>query len=74
MAVRRKILSKSAQSVQQVLARKGLAFEVLELSASTRTANNAANTLNRQAMEKSFKYQEGTSCEKYFGIIPVNLI
>ncbi|KTD58887.1 YbaK/EbsC family protein [Legionella shakespearei] len=40
-----KILSKSAQRVQQALASKGLAFEVLELSASTRTANDAANTI-----------------------------
>ena len=52
MAIRRKILpdenqllSKSAQSVQQALAKKCLAFEVLELSASTRTANDTANTI-----------------------------
>lgn len=40
-----KTLSKSAQSVQQALASIGLAFEVVELSASTRTANDAANTI-----------------------------
>ena len=38
-----KALSKSAQSVQQALAEKGLFFEVIELSASTRTASDAAN-------------------------------
>lgn len=31
-------LSKSAQSVQDVLANKGVKFKVIELSASTRTA------------------------------------
>lgn len=40
-----KKLSKSAQSVQDVLSQKGLVFEVLELSASTRTANDAAATI-----------------------------
>jgi prolyl-tRNA editing enzyme YbaK/EbsC (Cys-tRNA(Pro) deacylase) len=40
-----KALSKSAQSVQQALAEKGLFFEVIELSASTRTASDAANTI-----------------------------
>lgn len=40
-----KPLSKSAQSVQDVLSKKGLTFEVLELSASTRTANDAAATI-----------------------------
>jgi uncharacterized protein len=37
-----KNLSKSAQSVQDALLQKGLAFEVMELSSSTRTANDAA--------------------------------
>jgi prolyl-tRNA editing enzyme YbaK/EbsC (Cys-tRNA(Pro) deacylase) len=37
-----KALSKTAQGIQDVLAQKGLAFEVLELAASTRTANDAA--------------------------------
>lgn len=40
-----KILSRSAQSVQQVLSEKGLAFDVIELAASTRTAHDAANTI-----------------------------
>ena len=40
-----KNLSKSAQSVQDALSQKGLAFEVVELSASTRTANDAAHTI-----------------------------
>jgi prolyl-tRNA editing enzyme YbaK/EbsC (Cys-tRNA(Pro) deacylase) len=40
-----KILSKSAQSVQDVLSQKGLPFEVVELAASTRTANDAAATI-----------------------------
>ena len=38
-------LSKSAQSVQDALSQKGLAFEVVELSSSTRTANDAAATI-----------------------------
>ncbi|KTC65040.1 YbaK/aminoacyl-tRNA synthetase associated region (plasmid) [Legionella adelaidensis] len=40
-----KILSKSAQKVQEALAQKGISFEVIELSESTRTANDAANTI-----------------------------
>jgi prolyl-tRNA editing enzyme YbaK/EbsC (Cys-tRNA(Pro) deacylase) len=40
-----KNLSKSAQSVQDVLSQKGLSFEVVELSSSTRTANDAAATI-----------------------------
>lgn len=40
-----KKLSKSAQSIQDILLQKGLTFEVLELSASTRTANDAAATI-----------------------------
>ncbi len=40
-----KNLSKSAQRVQDVLAERGLAFEVRELSSSTRTANDAAVTI-----------------------------
>lgn len=40
-----KKLSKSAQSVQDVLSKKGLTFEVLELSSSTRTANDAAASI-----------------------------
>ncbi len=45
MSDENKILSKSAQGVQQALVEKGLAFEVIELSASTRTAIDAANTI-----------------------------
>lgn len=40
-----KILSRSAQRVQDALFQKGLAFEVVELSSSTRTANDAAATI-----------------------------
>ncbi len=40
-----KNLSKSAQSVQDALSQKGLVFEVVELSSSTRTANDAATTI-----------------------------
>jgi len=39
------MLSKSAQSVQDVLAKKGLQFKVVELPSSTRTANEAAATI-----------------------------
>ena len=39
------ILSKSAQSVQDALAEKGVEFKVVELSASTRTAQEAADTI-----------------------------
>jgi len=39
------VLAKSAQSVQQTLAEKGLPFKVVELSESTRTANDAAATI-----------------------------
>ena len=39
------ILSKSAQCVQDFLQKKGLAFSVMELSSSTRTANDAATTI-----------------------------
>ena len=42
MSVNNKILSKAAQSIQQFLIEKGLAFEVIELPASTRTAIDAA--------------------------------
>ncbi len=38
-------LSKSAQSVQNVLAEKGLALKVVELAASTRTAQEAADSI-----------------------------
>jgi prolyl-tRNA editing enzyme YbaK/EbsC (Cys-tRNA(Pro) deacylase) len=45
MSDENKIVSKSAQRVQQALTEKGLAFEVIELSTSTRTVNDAANTI-----------------------------
>ena len=45
MSDENKILSKSAQGIQQALVEKGLAFKVIELSASTRTAIDAANTI-----------------------------
>jgi prolyl-tRNA editing enzyme YbaK/EbsC (Cys-tRNA(Pro) deacylase) len=45
MTTEPKKLSKSAQSVQDVLSQKGLAFDVMELSSSTRTANDAAATI-----------------------------
>lgn len=40
-----KSLSKSAESVQNALSQKGLAVAVVELSSSTRTANDAAATI-----------------------------
>ncbi len=42
------ILSKSAQIVQRALCEKGLGFAVVELDASTRTANDAAMTIGCQ--------------------------
>ncbi|MBA3239490.1 MAG: YbaK/EbsC family protein [Parachlamydiaceae bacterium] len=42
------ILSKSAEMVQRALYEKGLKFEVVELKASTRTANDAAMTIGCQ--------------------------
>lgn len=39
-------LSKSAKAVQEALVQQGLPFEVVELSASTRTATDAAEALN----------------------------
>ena len=41
-------LSKSAEIVQRALCEKGLQFEVVELNASTRTANDAAMTIGCQ--------------------------
>lgn len=40
-----KELSKSARRVQEALAQNEMTFEVVELSFSTRTANDAANTI-----------------------------
>ena len=45
MSNENKTLSRGAQKVQHVLAEKGLTCEVVELSSSTRTANDAANTI-----------------------------
>ena len=45
MSNENKIVSKSAQSIQNVLVEKGLTLEVIELSSSTRTANDAAATI-----------------------------
>lgn len=45
MSEENKNLSKSAKLVQDALFKKGLAFEVVELSSSTRTAKDAAETL-----------------------------
>ena len=39
------MLSKSAQSIQDVLSAKGMTAEVIELPSSTRTANDAAATI-----------------------------
>lgn len=44
-----KILAKSAQSVQDILVKKGLTCQVVELSASTRTAQDAANAIGCEA-------------------------
>lgn len=41
-------LSKSAEIVQKLLLQKGLKFEVIELAASTRTANDAATHIGCQ--------------------------
>ena len=41
----RAILSKSAQSVQDKLSEKGLSFKIIELAASTRTAQEAAEAI-----------------------------
>lgn len=52
-------LSKSAAIVQRALSEKGLGFEVLELNASTRTANDAAMTIGCQVGQivKSFLFR-----------------
>jgi Cys-tRNA(Pro) deacylase len=39
------MLSRNAQNVQDALLEKGLTFKVVELAASTRTAEDAANTI-----------------------------
>ena len=40
-----KQLSKSAQSIQNELSKKGIHFKVIELAESTRTANDAAQAI-----------------------------
>ncbi|WP_367608152.1 YbaK/EbsC family protein [Legionella sp. W05-934-2] len=45
MSHENKLVSKRAQSIQQILAEKGLHFEVIELSTSTRTAIDAARAI-----------------------------
>src|SRR5690348_15086909 len=45
LMVSNKTLSQSAQRVQDALSKKGLIFEVKELSESTRTALDAANAI-----------------------------
>lgn len=59
MTSENKTLSKSAQSVQYALAEKGLAFEVIELSSSTRTASDAANSIGCEVAQimKSLMFQ-----------------
>ena len=42
------VLSKSAESVQKSLFEKGLEMEVIELAASTRTAQDAATNIGCQ--------------------------
>lgn len=44
-------LSKSAQSVQDALAKKGLPLKVVEFPASTRTAQDAANAIGCQVAQ-----------------------
>ncbi len=44
-------LSKSAQSVQDALSKKGIKFKVVELSSSTRTAQQAADTIGCQVAQ-----------------------
>lgn len=58
-----KKLSKSAQSVQEILSQKGLALEVVELSSSTRTANDAAATIGCEVAQivKSLLFYTETS-------------
>ena len=60
-------LSRSAQVVQQALAQKGLEFKVLELSSSTRTANEAAETIGCQVAEiiKSLVFRGKQSNKPY---------
>lgn len=58
-----KTLSKSAQSVQDILLQKGLDFKVVELSSSTRTASEAAETIGCEVAQiiKSLIFRTKTS-------------
>ncbi len=58
-----KILSKSAQSVQDALSQKALTCEVVELSSSTRTANEAAATIGCEVAQivKSLLFRSANS-------------
>ncbi len=56
-----KVLSKSAKTVQDALSKKGLSFEVIELSSSTRTAHDAAATIGCEVAQiiKSLLFRSG---------------
>ena len=56
-----KVLSKNAKTVQDALFQKGLSFEVVELSSSTRTANDAAATIGCEVAQiiKSLLFRSG---------------
>ncbi len=58
-----KVLAKSAQSIQKALTDKGLNFKVIELSASTRTANDAAAAIGCDVAQivKSLIFKTKTS-------------
>jgi prolyl-tRNA editing enzyme YbaK/EbsC (Cys-tRNA(Pro) deacylase) len=60
-----KSLSKSAQSVQDVLSQKNVLFEVVELSSSTRTANDAATTIGCEVAQivKSLLFRSANTNE-----------
>ncbi len=57
------MLSKSAQRLQDILHQKGLDFKVVELSSSTRTANEAAETIGCEVAQiiKSLIFRTKTS-------------
>jgi prolyl-tRNA editing enzyme YbaK/EbsC (Cys-tRNA(Pro) deacylase) len=60
-----KPLSRSAQSVQDVLTQKGLPLEVVELASSTRTANDAAESIGCEVAQiiKTLLFQVETTHE-----------
>lgn len=61
-------LSKSAQSVQDALSKKGLTCEVIELSASTHTANDAAAAIGCEVAQivKSLLFRSAISHKPVF--------